>query len=153
MLSNDSDPDYDVISIISLTQPGSGLVVNYGGYVYFYPNPGYVGGDSFTYTIDDGNGGQDTATVYLAAGNRAPVAQDDTFYAQAYVYVPLLLNVLANDSDPDGDPIFYSSTGGLGLDGDCLVYYPYEPGVYYFGYAISDGAGGSSIANITIYVQ
>ena len=37
--------------------------------------------DSFTYTIDDGNGGTDTATVTIdiTGQNTAPVARDDTF--------------------------------------------------------------------------
>jgi len=31
--------------------------------VFYIPNEGYSGTDSFTYTISDGNGGTDTATV------------------------------------------------------------------------------------------
>ncbi|MEL0583766.1 MAG: cadherin-like domain-containing protein [Candidatus Thiodiazotropha sp. (ex. Lucinoma kazani)] len=34
----------------------------------YTPNPNFSGVDNFTYTIDDGNGGTDTATVFVTVG-------------------------------------------------------------------------------------
>jgi filamentous hemagglutinin family protein len=64
VLANDSDPDGDNLRVISVTQGANGSVVlNSDGTVTYIPNNGFFGTDSFTYTIDDGNGGTSTATV------------------------------------------------------------------------------------------
>ncbi|NER19157.1 PKD domain-containing protein, partial [Spongiivirga citrea] len=65
VLSNDSDPDGDTLTITSVTQPpsGQGSVSIVGGDLISYTGSGYVGQTTFTYTISDGNGGTDTATV------------------------------------------------------------------------------------------
>jgi len=65
VLTNDSDPDGDSLTITSITQPPFGTSIHDGTYVYYTPNTGYNGADSFKYTIDDGNGGTATATVHL----------------------------------------------------------------------------------------
>ncbi|MFP2997992.1 PKD domain-containing protein, partial [Spongiivirga sp. MCCC 1A20706] len=65
VLSNDSDPDGDTLTISSVTQPqsGQGSVSIIGGNSISYTGSGYIGQTSFTYTVSDGNGGFDTATV------------------------------------------------------------------------------------------
>jgi acetyl esterase/lipase len=66
VLSNDSDPNGDALSITSVTQGANGAVVINGGTTVTYtPNANFAGADSFTYTISDGNGGVDTATVNI----------------------------------------------------------------------------------------
>ncbi|AOX01398.1 hypothetical protein BJP34_19890 [Moorena producens PAL-8-15-08-1] len=73
-LANDSDSDGDAISVISLNgqsiSTGETINTNNGsvtlldnGELSFTPNAGFVGNESFTYEISDGNGGTDTATV------------------------------------------------------------------------------------------
>ncbi|MCB0361362.1 MAG: cadherin-like domain-containing protein [Bdellovibrionales bacterium] len=64
-LLNDSDSDGDSISIVSHSASSHGSVVVNGDQLEYTPDPGFYGSDSFTYTIDDGNSGQDTATVQL----------------------------------------------------------------------------------------
>ena len=64
VLTNDSDPNGDALSITSITQGAHGAVTLNGGITVTYtPTEGYSGADSFTYTISDGNGGTSTATV------------------------------------------------------------------------------------------
>ncbi len=63
VLANDNDPDGDSLTIISVTDPSHGTVFQDGSYVYYTPNEGYIGDDSFVYTVSDGKGGTDTATV------------------------------------------------------------------------------------------
>ncbi len=67
VLANDTDPDVgDILSVTSLGTPGAGAVVDHGdGTVTYTPDVGATGPDSFTYTISDGNGGEDTATVHV----------------------------------------------------------------------------------------
>jgi hypothetical protein len=62
VLSNDSDPDGDPISLVSVSQPANGHVtVNADGTVTYTPKPNFIGTDSFTYTI--ASRGNETATA------------------------------------------------------------------------------------------
>ncbi|UTJ07929.1 tandem-95 repeat protein [Arcobacter roscoffensis] len=76
VLNNDTDPDNDTLTVTSVTQPTNGTVsINSDGTIKYTPNSEYIGNDSFTYTISDGNGGTDTATVTLTVNkvDEAPV--------------------------------------------------------------------------------
>lgn len=65
VIANDSDPDGDTLTVTSVTDPPNGTAVNNGdGTVTYTPDcPLVTGNDTFNYTIDDGNGGTDTAMV------------------------------------------------------------------------------------------
>ena len=63
VLANDTDADGDSLTIDSVTDPANGSVVNNGSDVTYTPDPGFSGSDTFDYTVSDGNGGTDTATV------------------------------------------------------------------------------------------
>jgi hypothetical protein len=69
VLANDSiEPDAnETLRVVSATAPahGSVLVATDGTSVKYAPVEGYWGADSFTYTIDDGNGGTASATVSI----------------------------------------------------------------------------------------
>ena len=80
VLTNDTDANGDSLSVSSVTQPSNGSVSLVNGEVNYTPAGNYNGPDSFTYTVSDGKGGTDTATVNLTvnAVNDAPVAANDT---------------------------------------------------------------------------
>lgn len=64
VLANDSDPNNDALTVASVTQGQNGTVtINSDGTLTYTPKAGYVGSDSFKYTISDGHGGAATATV------------------------------------------------------------------------------------------
>ncbi|EFO80749.1 Cna B domain-containing protein [Oscillochloris trichoides DG-6] len=65
VLANDSDPENHTLSITGVTNGAHGTVVIEGTSVRYTPNLNYVGSDSFTYTISDGNGGTATGTVQV----------------------------------------------------------------------------------------
>ena len=66
VLANDSDPDGDAIHVVSSTQPAHGHLDSFAVDTYNYtPNAGYLGPDSFTYTIEDSQGASVTATVNI----------------------------------------------------------------------------------------
>ena len=66
VLANDTDPDTgDTRTITAITQGANGTVAitGAGTGLTYTPNAGFVGPDTFTYTITDGAGATDTATV------------------------------------------------------------------------------------------
>ena len=66
VLLNDSDPNSDSLSVTDVTQGSKGTVsYTTEGIVIYQPGPKAKGGDSFTYTISDGEYGA-TATVSIA---------------------------------------------------------------------------------------
>ena len=106
VIANDSDPDGDPLTVQSVTAPGLGTAQISNNMVIYTPAAGILGADRFTYTINDGRGGTATATVTVtitAPINRPPIAVDDV--AVTTVSTPVTIDVLANDSDPDGDPL------------------------------------------------
>ncbi|MDA9860455.1 SUMF1/EgtB/PvdO family nonheme iron enzyme [Planctomycetota bacterium] len=71
-MSNDSDPDGDVISIVSVNTPLNGTALLVSGQIEYTPLANYVGSDSFTYVIGDYYGLQDTGTVYVSVTSGVP---------------------------------------------------------------------------------
>jgi hypothetical protein len=63
VLANDRDADQDRLSIASLGTPSNGRVSVESGGIRYTPNSGFRGTDTFTYTVSDGRGGVDSATV------------------------------------------------------------------------------------------
>jgi len=159
VLENDSDPDGDPLAIASVGQPGHGQAIIQGDQVVYTPAPGFTGTDSFSYSVEDGRGGQDSAEVRVevAAANAAPLAQDDQATTQQDT--PVSIPVLDNDSDPEGDPLTITqvtpaSHGQVSLAGDQVIYTP-NPGFSgsdSFGYSISDGQGNQASAEVQVEV-
>ncbi|CAN5364365.1 hypothetical protein BH24PSE2_BH24PSE2_04100 [soil metagenome] len=75
VLANDSDDDGDTLSIDGAGRPDHGVsvVINDGGTdkIEYRPNRNYTGPDAFTYTISDGNGGNDSALVTVTVNGGA----------------------------------------------------------------------------------
>ena len=66
VLANDSDPDGSAISVVSSSATsanGGNVVVNADGSFTYNPPPGFEGADTFTYTIQDTDSNQNSATV------------------------------------------------------------------------------------------
>ncbi|HET6770256.1 MAG TPA: Ig-like domain-containing protein [Actinomycetota bacterium] len=64
VLANDSDVDGDSLTISGVSDPPNGsAVINADNSVTYDPNGCFVGTDTFSYSISDGNGGGDTALV------------------------------------------------------------------------------------------
>ena len=112
VLANDSDPDGGELSVESVTQPDNGTVVITGGGtgLTYEPDADYCNDgspkDTFTYTLNGGS----TATVSMAVTcvDDTPTAVDDS--ATVTEDDPATaVDVLANDSDPDGGELSVES--------------------------------------------
>ncbi len=160
VLVNDTDVDGDTIAINGFTQGTNGTVAQEGDSLRYTPDANYNGADSFTYDISDGNGGAATATVNVTVNsvNDAPVANDDTVAVNEDGTI--LIDVLVNDTDVDGDTIAISgftqgTNGTVAQEGDSLRYTPdanYN-GADSFTYDISDGNGGTATATVNVTVN
>jgi hypothetical protein len=88
-------------AITAIGAPGQGTaVLNPDGTITYTPTPGYVGPDSFSYTVSSG-GVSETATISVVVTNAAPVANPDTASTPEDTFVSG--NVLTNDTDSDPD--------------------------------------------------
>ncbi len=73
VLANDSDPDGDTLSVVAVTDPAHGSAAMGGdGTVTYTPDAGFAGADTFEYTISDGAGGTDAATVFVTVEEGPP---------------------------------------------------------------------------------
>jgi hypothetical protein len=79
--ANDTDLEGDTLTVTDVFDPANGTAtINPDGTVRYVPDADFNGIDSFTYTINDGNGGTDTATVTVTVTpvNDAPTATNDS---------------------------------------------------------------------------
>jgi len=162
VLANDSDPNNDRLSVRGAGAPAHGSTTFNDFRVTYTPAPGYVGGDSFTYKIDDNEGGFATATVTVnvaADTNKAPIAVNDGSFPTV-VNTARSIDVLANDSDPDGDPLTIQSVtqpahGAAVIAAGKITYTPSAGyvGPDSFGYTIWDGKSGFASGTVSITVQ
>ena len=162
LLVNDSDIDGDALTVTGVSSPTHGTVALVGGVVTFTPDTNFNGVASFNYTISDGMGGSDTATVYVEIYpmNDAPVALADSLMTaeDTAISVPRS-QLLANDSDVDGNTLSITSVqgatnGSVALVGGNVVFTPTANynGPASFTYTVSDGAGGTSTATVSLTV-
>ena len=163
VLTNDTDADGDTVAVTGATSPANGTVSFTATSVSYAPNVDYFGNDSFTYSVSDGQGGTDTATVLVAVNNvnDAPVAANDAYSMDQDTTLTVVLpGVLGNDSDVDGDSLTATlgtnvSHGTLALQTDgSFVYTPDASyaGTDSFTYTAHDASLGSAPATVTIDV-
>ena len=162
VLNNDSDADGSIITVESVTQGQNGsVIINADGTVTYQANMGFVGTDSFVYTIIDADDASSSAIVAVTveSDNQAPVAVNDLYLVA--MNGSLDFNPLTNDSDPDGDAISLVSVDTTGLNGTLIVNQDgslsYQAPFLYSGndtftYTITDGNGGTSTATVIMCV-
>ncbi|HYC62806.1 MAG TPA: cadherin-like domain-containing protein [Thermoanaerobaculia bacterium] len=163
VLANDTDADGDPLTIVAVTQGANGSVTFSATSVSYTPNANFFGSDSFTYTIDDGDGGNDTATVSVTVTsvNDAPVAAGDAYAMnQDTTLIVPAPGVLGNDTDVDGDTLSAvlstnASNGTLALAPNGSFTYTPDAGfagMDSFTYTAHDGATGSNTVTVTIQI-
>ncbi len=173
------------LRVVGLNLAGTqGIVTNNTDGTFTY-NPGsafntlgpdQTATDSFSYTITDSSGTTDaaTVTVTILGGNAGPVAVDDPLGGNDLQFTteadtPFITgNVLANDTDPEGDTlstagVITGQTQGTAIDAEGGTFF-YDPNGAFdalgdgqtatdtFEYRVSDGNGGLDTGTVTITV-
>jgi hypothetical protein len=165
LLLNDLEPDGDPLIALVASLPSHGfLQLNQDGSFVYRPASNYFGLDSFTYVAMDTNLVSLPVEVRLTITNlnRAPTALPDSLLTTRNQSATAAASaVLANDLDPDGDPMVLvaelaaTSQGGLAtITATNLLYSP--PANYSgpdaFRYVIEDPAGlrATGVVNVTV---
>ena len=161
-----NDPNGDVLGYSATgLPPGLSIGANSGlisGSISFdavtHPDPSVV--YAVIVSVSDGaNPAQSVGFDWTVFDiNRAPVAVDDA--ATTQVDSTVTVDVLANDSDADGDALTVASTtappnGSTAINADGTVTYSPNTGFTgtdAFDYTIEDGFGGSATATVTVAV-
>ena len=157
-----SDPDEDTLSYQITTSPAHGALSGAMPTVVYTPNGGYSGPDTFTFQVNDGRGGTDSAQVSITVGspggtgNNAPTANPSSVTIP--YEKPTWFSLTA--SDPDGDPLTYHLVnppdhGGTTGTLPNILFWP-ESG--YSGsdsltFEVRDGKGGVDQAVVSITIQ
>jgi hypothetical protein len=169
VLGNDYDPEGHVLTVAILNPTSHGVVtLSPQGQLTYYPNKGYTGQDSLTYSVSDGV--NTTGPVWVSikvnpvnATNLPPVARPDAWTTAkgTRITVPSSMGVLLNDSDPEGAPLqarlaTYPKNGTFApIDGGGFVYTPNAGfvGQDTLTYSVSDGQLESKLTTVTLTVN
>lgn len=148
VLANDTITYPNPAALLVANVRNGTLRLNADGSFTYTPAMNFSGTDSFTYMITTSGLSSNTATVTITVNpvNDSPVARNDS--AATFKNDPVMVIVLANDLDPDGDALMVTSATGaangtLAINPDYTV--TYTPNIGYFGpdsftYTISDGS-------------
>ena len=124
--------------------------------------PEFSGVETVFYEVQDGAGGSDVGslTVTVNPVNDNPVATTDSLTIDEDAD-PVTIDVLANDSDIDGDSltissVFTGATGGTAsTDGNQITFQPAPDmaGSTQIKYMVSDGNGGSDEGTVNVTIN
>jgi alpha-tubulin suppressor-like RCC1 family protein len=159
VIGNDTDTDGPSLAVGSVGAPAHGsAAATSPTEITYTPHPGYCGADGFAYNVSDGTATDaGTVAVTVSCVNDGPNAGDDS--ATTAEDTPTTIDVLANDTDPEGDTLTVTAVtdpphGTVANNGTNITYTP-DPdfcGADDFGYTASDGSASDSALVIPVIV-
>ncbi|WP_330131020.1 putative Ig domain-containing protein [Shewanella xiamenensis] len=158
VLANDTDSDGDSLSVTQVISEFGTVTVLANQQLSYTPAVDFIGTDVLVYSITDGKGGTASSELTIEVnGNTAPVTVDDS--AATDDRTSLLIDVLSNDTDVDGNTLTLLSAtaqqGSVTIEANKLRYIPKTgfDGVDTVTYRISDGQGGEATGQVLITVK
>jgi subtilisin-like proprotein convertase family protein len=152
------DGDGDLLTVTGVGTPDNGTATTDGQVITYTSGIAFIGTNAFTYTVSDPGGLQATAriTVAVTGSNDPPIAVDDEVTTDEDT--PIMIDVLSNDSDPNGQPITLIAwstplLGQIAKLGTTLRYTPTVDlnGTDTFTYTISDSVL-TATATVTVVI-
>jgi hypothetical protein len=150
VLTNDFDPDGDTLTVIEARMSAGEGTPSFqtDGEISYTAPGGITGEQTVTYTAADELGATATGILKIVVTregvNVAPTARNDR--KEVVVGRRERIDLLANDSDPNGDPLTISGLTGEPPDLDvrregttAISVSARRPGPYTFAYTVSDG--------------
>ena len=159
VLENDSDADGDTLSIGVATATFGSVTITADNKLNYQSKANFIGQDTITYSLSDGNGGTGSSTVSITVyANDIPIAVNDS--AETDDRTEISINVLANDTDADNDSLTVISAtvdeGSVTINVDnTLTYTPVDgfDGIATIAYTIDDGQGEQAIGQVRVTVK
>jgi hypothetical protein len=162
------DPDGDSVTLVGLEQaPRKGTAVVGAHYVEYTAPANAAGQDTFTYVVEDRFGARSTARAAVGiapapGSNQRPRAVEDSITVLPGRHVAV--DVLANDSDPDGDNVTLTANRleaapelkAKVIDGRVQLTAPAPSeasATAIVRYEISDGRGGTAVGTLKVQAR
>lgn len=160
VLSNDSDPDGDPLTVTAVSGAVNGDATLEAGGIRYTPDLNYFGIETLTYEVSDGTNPPVAGILRVeifsffdppvAVGESLVLFEDEVGQT----------NITLNDSDVDGDPLMWTipnasvEGGSLSISGGVVTYVPPPNfnGTDSFSYDVSDGVSTPS-ATVSITVN
>ncbi|PVG83399.1 hypothetical protein DDE18_08915 [Nocardioides gansuensis] len=158
VLANDSDADGDTLTLVSVADPTHGTATILAGKVHYTPDADYCGPDTFGYVVGDG-GSQANGSVAVSVTCAGDSPRPATDHGTTAEDTSVLLDVHANDTDPDGDTLTLGTLGApahgsVAKESGKVRYTPAADfcGSDAFTYVIEDSTGltATGIAEVTV---
>jgi hypothetical protein len=161
VLANDSNAVGGIITVTAPPAFGTVVVNALTGTVTYTPNLNFSGADLFTYTVTVGTqvSNVGTASINVTSVALPPVAVNDTF--NAVVGKPTAINVLANDTDPNGQASIVAAVSvtqptpvgaTTSVVGGIVTFNATKAGTYTFTYKAQDATALISANTATVTV-
>ncbi|WP_337842696.1 Ig-like domain-containing protein [Rheinheimera sp.] len=159
VLANDTDVDGDTLTVSQAISSFGTVTILADQQLSYTPNPDFVGTDTVIYSITDGKGGTASSELVVTVfSNNAPVAVNDS--ASTDDRTAILIAVLANDTDAEGDVLTVSTAtaleGTVSIEADQRL--RYTPKVGFHGvdtitYTVTDSFGDSATGTVSVQVN
>lgn len=154
------DDDGDALTYHLLTNPSHGHLSGMPPALAYRPDPNYIGADSFTFNVNDGEQNSNTASISITVVseliNTPPIANDQNLAVTQNTDQPLILTA----SDADGNTLLYtvvktSEHGQLSGTPPMLLYTPEKgfQGLDTLQFQVNDGLSNSNVATINLSVN
>ncbi len=166
VLTNDTDSEGDTMTAVLVSDVSNGtLTLNADGSFTYIHDGSETTSDSFTYQANDGTGDGNIVTVSISITpvNDAPTTVEDdyTLHKGKSNEVIVGTGLLANDTDPEGDPLTAVlvgdvSNGTLTLNADGSFIYVHDGSnttTDSFTYLVNDGQADGDIVTVSIMID
>ncbi len=158
VLVNDTDADGDKLTVSQATSSFGTVTILADQKLSYKPNADFVGIDTVIYSITDGKGGTASSELIVTVfSNTAPIAVQDS--AATDDRSPILIDVLKNDTDADGDVLKVSAAsalqGTVTIEADQRLRYTPKAGfsgVDTISYTVRDNTGDTATSAVTVTV-
>ena len=159
VLANDTDVDGDALTVNQAISSFGTVTILADQQLSYTPNPDFVGTDTVIYSITDGKGGTASSELVVDVfSNNAPVAVNDS--ASTDDRSVILIAVLTNDTDADGDVLTVSAAsaqqGTVSIEADQRLRYTPKAGFAgadTISYTVTDSSGDSATGSVSVTVR
>ncbi|KZN77556.1 ExeM/NucH family extracellular endonuclease [Pseudoalteromonas luteoviolacea] len=162
VLENDTDADNDTLFVINASAVHGTVLINGDSSLQYQSALDFIGVDTIEYTISDGQGGTSTATMRVnvvaqVQQNQPPVTMNDV--AEVLNNDTLTVDVIANDSDPEGRKLTLISatadSGEVTFTDSTITFKPEanSEGQVTINYVVADEQGANASGTLVITVK